>query len=114
GVILNRVASPRHLALITPGFERVGLKVFGALGHDARFELPERHFCLAQATESDDIDQRLDPLADAIASTVDLSAVRRAAAPAKPMAGGSSRRPPGQRIAVARGTAVALMYTAFS
>ena len=46
GVILNRIAGPRHLALITPGFERIGLKVFGALGHDARFELPERHLGL--------------------------------------------------------------------
>ena len=110
GVILNRVASPRHLALITPGFERVGLKVFGALGHDSRFELPERHLGLVQASETDDIDRRLDGLADAIAGAVDLAAVRRAAAPAKPMAGGSVRRPPGQRIAVARDRAFSFMY----
>ncbi|MBY0324721.1 MAG: cobyrinate a,c-diamide synthase [Reyranella sp.] len=110
GVILNRVASPRHLALITPGFERVRLKVFGALSHDARFELPERHLGLVQANETDDIDQRLDALADAIARAVDLSAVRRAAVAAKPMAGGSSRRPPGQRIAVARDRAFSFMY----
>ena len=83
GVILNRVASPRHLALITPGFERVGLKVFGALGHDVRFELPERHLGLVQADETDDIDRRLDAVADAIESAVELAAVRRAAAPAK-------------------------------
>lgn len=110
GVILNRVASPRHLALITPGFERVGLKVFGALGHDARFELPERHLGLVQANETDDIDQRLNALADAIASAVDLSAVRRAAVVAKSMAAGSSRRPPGQRIAVADDRAFSFMY----
>jgi cobyrinic acid a,c-diamide synthase len=110
GVILNRVASPRHLALITPGFERVRLKVFGALGHDTRFELPERHLGLVQADETDDIDRRLDALADAIASAVDLAAVRRAAAPAKPMTGGTSRRPPGQRIALARDRAFSFMY----
>ncbi len=110
GVILNRVAGPRHLALITPGFERVGLQVFGALGHDSRFELPERHLGLVQADETDDIDRRLEALADAIASAVDLSAVRRAATPAKPMAGTASRRPPGQRIAVARDRAFSFMY----
>ncbi len=110
GVILNRVAGPRHLALITPGFERVGLKVFGALGHDARFELPERHLGLVQAGEMADIDRRLDALADAIASAIDLSGVRHAVAPAKPMAGGASRRPPGQRIAVARDRAFSFMY----
>ena len=110
GVILNRVASPRHLAMITPAFERVGLKVFGALGHDARFELPERHLGLVQAEETDDIGRRLDALADAIGSAVDLAAVRRAAVPARAMAGGSSRRPPGQRIAVARDRAFSFMY----
>jgi cobyrinic acid a,c-diamide synthase len=110
GVILNRVASPRHLALIVPGFERVGLKVFGALGHDVRFELPERHLGLVQAGETDDIDRRLDALAEAITSAVDLAAVRRAAAPAKPMTGGPSRRPPGQRIALARDRAFSFMY----
>jgi cobyrinic acid a,c-diamide synthase len=110
GVILNRVASPRHLALITPGFERVGLKLFGALGHDPRFELPERHLGLVQADETDDIDRRLDALADAIASAVDLVSVRRAAAPAKLATGGPSRRPPGQRIALARDRAFSFMY----
>lgn len=110
GVILNRVASPRHLAMITPGFERIGLKVFGALGHDARFELPERHLGLVQAEETDDIGRRLDALADAIGSAVDLAAVRRTAVPARAMAGGPSRRPPGQRIAVARDRAFSFMY----
>ncbi len=110
GVILNRVAGPRHLALITPGFDRVGLKVFGVLGYDARFELPERHLGLVQADEAEDIDRRLDALADAIASAVDLSAVRRAATLAKATAGGASRRPPGQRIAVARDRAFSFMY----
>ena len=110
GVILNRVASPRHLALITPGFERVGLKVFGALGHDVRFELPERHLGLVQADETDDIDRRLDALADAIESAVELAAVRRAVAPANLATGSVSRRPPGQRIALARDRAFSFMY----
>jgi cobyrinic acid a,c-diamide synthase len=110
GVILNRVSSPRHLDLIAPGFARVRLKVFGALGHDGRFELPERHLGLVQADETDDIDQRLDALADAIASTVDLAAVRRAAVPAKLTGGGVLRRPPGQRVAVARDRAFSFMY----
>ena len=110
GVILNRVASPRHLALITPGFERVGLKVFGALGHDVRFELPERHLGLVQADETVDIDRRLDAVADAIESAVELAAVRRAAAPATLTTGSVSRRPPGQRIALARDRAFSFMY----
>jgi cobyrinic acid a,c-diamide synthase len=111
GVILNRVASPRHLALITPGFERVGLKVFGALGHDAGFELPERHLGLVQAGETADIDRRLDALADAIEKAVDLTALQKAALPAKLNAGTPPHpRPPGQRIALAQDRAFSFMY----
>ncbi len=73
GVILNRIAGPRHLALIAPAFERLGLPLFGALGRDARFELPERHLGLVQAGEMEDIGRRLDTLADAIEGAVDLS-----------------------------------------
>ena len=110
GVILNRIAGPRHLALITPGFERIGLKVFGALGHDARFELPERHLGLVQAGEMEDIGQRLDALADAIEAAIDLAAVRQAAMPARLAGSIVSRRPPGQRIALAQDRAFSFMY----
>jgi cobyrinic acid a,c-diamide synthase len=111
GVVLNRVAGARHLALITPGFDRIGLKVFGALGHDARFELPERHLGLVQAGETDDLGRRLDALADVIADAVDLDAVRAAAMPCRLAASGRSLlRPPGQRIALAQDQAFSFMY----
>jgi cobyrinic acid a,c-diamide synthase len=54
GVILNRVASPRHLALITPAFERIGIPVFGAILREDRVTLPERHLGLVQAGEIPD------------------------------------------------------------
>lgn len=111
GVVLNRVAGPRHLALITPGFERIGLKVFGAIGHDARFELPERHLGLVQAGETEDLGRRLDALADVIADAVDLDAVQRATKPSRLAVSGASRlRPPGQRIALAQDPAFSFMY----
>ena len=111
GVILNRVASPRHLALIMPGFERVGLQVFGALGQEARFELPERHLGLVQAGEMEDIDRRLDALADAIEKAVDVTAVQSAARPASLSADAARHlKPPGQRIALARDRAFSFMY----
>src|SRR5262249_10567689 len=59
GVILNRVASARHLALIEPAFRRAGIALFGALGDDARLALPERHLGLVQAGEMADIGRRL-------------------------------------------------------
>ena len=60
GVILNRVASPRHAALIAPGFARIGIPLFGAMTEDAHFTLPERHLGLVQASETADLDRRLD------------------------------------------------------
>ncbi|MBX9946507.1 MAG: cobyrinate a,c-diamide synthase, partial [Reyranella sp.] len=57
GVVLNRIASPRHLALIAPAFERVGLKLFGAIGRDDLLALPERHLGLVQAGETADLER---------------------------------------------------------
>ena len=112
GVVLNRVASPRHLALIAPAFERLGIGIFGAIANDVRLALPERHLGLVQAGETADLARRLDQLADTVEAAVDLDAVRQAARPATLLggAGGSGLRPPGQRIALARDRAFSFMY----
>jgi cobyrinic acid a,c-diamide synthase len=117
GVILNRVASARHLALIAPAFERIKLPVFGAILRDETIALPERHLGLVQARETANIDQHLDRLADVIEAAIDLDAIRRAARPAKILATASDERsntsklpPPGQRIALAQDRAFSFMY----
>ena len=43
GVILNRVASPRHERLTRLGMERAGVTVLGALPRRGDLKLPERH-----------------------------------------------------------------------
>ncbi|HEY4167604.1 MAG TPA: cobyrinate a,c-diamide synthase [Reyranella sp.] len=111
GVILNRVASARHLAMIERAFERAGIKLFGGLATDARFALPERHLGLVQAVETADIEPRLDAIADALEKALPIEAIRHAARPAKlgePAAEGL--HPPGQRIAVARDRAFSFLY----
>jgi cobyrinic acid a,c-diamide synthase len=111
GVILNRVASPRHLAMIRPAFDRVGLKLFGGVAADARFALPERHLGLVQAVETEDLQARLEAVADALEQSLDLDAIQHSARPAtlaEPAANGL--RPPGQRIAVARDRAFSFFY----
>jgi len=119
GVILNRVASARHLALIAPAFERIKLPLFGAVLRDEGIALPERHLGLVQAREIVAIDQHLDRLADIIDSTIDLDAIRRAARPAKVLSATDDARsnesklhlpPPGQRIALAQDRAFSFMY----
>jgi cobyrinic acid a,c-diamide synthase len=113
GVILNRVSSARHLALIAPAFERIGLKLFGTLGNDEELALPERHLGLVQAGETADIDRRLDRFADAIENSIDLDAIRQAARPALPRPSANAvlgLRPPGQRIALAQDDAFSFIY----
>src|SRR3984957_17609572 len=83
GVILNRVASARHLALIAPAFERIKLPVFGAILRDDAVALPERHLGLVQAREIADIDRHLERLADIIDAAIDVDTVKRSARPAK-------------------------------
>lgn len=113
GVILNRVSSARHLALIAPAFERIGLKLFGAIANDADLTLPERHLGLVQAGETADIERRLDGLAAALEKSVDLEAIRHAARPATLRPSTAIDRglpPPGQRIALAQDQAFSFMY----
>jgi cobyrinic acid a,c-diamide synthase len=113
GVILNRVASERHLSLIAPAFAQSGIRLFGALSNDPRLTLPERHLGLVQAEETADIDRRLDRLADVLQGSVDLDAIVKAARLAKTgtaTAGSAFIDPPGQRVAVARDAAFTFMY----
>ena len=119
GVILNRVASPRHLALIAPAFERINLPVFGAVLRDETIALPERHLGLVQAREIATIDQHLDRLADVIDAAIDVDAIRRSARPTRTLPAIDNARlneskhhlpPPGQRIALAQDRAFSFMY----
>jgi cobyrinic acid a,c-diamide synthase len=113
GVILNRVASARHLALIAPAFERIKLPVFGAILRDERIALPERHLGLVQAGEIATIDQHLDRLAAVVDAAVDVDAIRRSAKSAKTSPATSDAHhlpPPGQRIALAQDRAFSFMY----
>ncbi len=113
GVILNRIASARHLALIAPALERIGLTLFGGIANDADLTLPERHLGLVQAGETDDIERRVDGFADAIEKSVDLDAILRATKPATLRSSAAvdrGLRPPGQRIALAKDEAFSFMY----
>ena len=95
GVILNRVASPRHEAMLRAGLAEAGLPVFGAIPRDAGLALPARHLGLVQAGEHTALPAYLAHAAGVIARTCDLDAIRAAALPFA--ATGTPRRlpPPG-------------------
>lgn len=111
GVMVNKVASPRHRAMIEAGFAQVALPVLGMIPVDARLALPSRHLGLVQASETADADARIDAMADVIAAHVDLASLAAAARPAPGATGAFvAMPPPAQRIALARDDAFTFFY----
>jgi len=111
GVILNRVASPRHERLVRRGMEAVGIPVLGALPRRGDLTLPERHLGLVQAAEHPDLDRAIADYAAFLRAHTDLAAIRRAAAGIiQPGAHASLPAPPAQRIALARDAAFSFTY----
>ncbi len=112
GVVLNKVASERHRRLVEDGMARIGLPVLGALMRNTDLALPERHLGLVQAGETEELDARLERLADAVAGAVDIDRLVGLARPTRLDAGGhaTSLPPPGQRIALASDQAFSFVY----
>lgn len=110
GVILNRVASPRHERLARLGMEAVGLPVLGALPRRGDLVLPERHLGLVQAVEHPDLEAAIAAYAAFLRDHVDVGAIRAAAAGTGPRRGGTLPRPPAQRIALAQDAAFSFTY----
>ena len=111
GVVLNRVASPRHETLVRAGMEAVGIKVLGALPRRVEIEMPERHLGLVQAGEQENLPDLLAQAAEFVAAHIDIPALRAAARgtlqnPPAP----AQITPPGQRIALAQDNAFAFVY----
>jgi cobyrinic acid a,c-diamide synthase len=116
GVVLNRVGSARHQALVADAMVSAGMPVLGAVKRDAGLATPERHLGLVQASEHADLAEKLDRLADMAEHELDLDAIVAAAAPLKlsreAMAESLpvSLPPPGQRIALATDHAFSFIY----
>jgi len=112
GVILNKVASDRHAALVRDGFAGCGIPVFGAIRRDNNLTMPERHLGLVQAQEDSELAARLAALADLVERDVDLAALETAARPTRRLADAVAPRitPPGQRIALACDVAFSFVY----
>ena len=117
GVVLNRVGSARHRALVEGAIARRGIKVLGAIPRDDALALPERHLGLVQAREHADLAARLARLADAVERHCDVAAIIDAAqtwmpgtSPGMTDADAALIAPPGQRIALASDAAFTFMY----
>jgi cobyrinic acid a,c-diamide synthase len=111
GVILNRVASPRHERYVRQGMEDAGLRVFGSLPRRGDLALPERHLGLIQAVEHPDLETAISDYASFVSEHLDLDAIEEAAAQTYvPDAHTQLIDPPAQRIALAQDEAFSFTY----
>ncbi len=110
GVILNRIASPRHEALVRAGMNEAGLTVLGALPKRAAIAMPERHLGLVQAQEQPALQALIAEAAQLMRDGVDLDALVAAAASTATPAAPPRITPPGQRIALAWDAAFSFVY----
>lgn len=115
GVILNRVGSEHHEALLRDAIEPLGVPVVGAVRRSERFTAPERHLGLVPAPErAAEARRALRALADAVAEQVELEHLVRLAGAAPPLPVDPWTPPvvdgPSVRIAVAAGPAFSFHY----
>lgn len=111
GVIANRVASEGHGKMLEASVSD-GAQWLGQLPRAEGISLPERHLGLFQASDIDDLEQRLEAAADLIAADTRLQALP----PLVAFDEAIKDRPPtllsGQRIGVARDAAFSFVYRA--
>ncbi len=113
GAVVNRVGSERHRRLVTQAIETLGIPVVGAMPHEAKVALPERHLGLVQAGETEALDRRLDQIADFVEAHSDCERIASLAGDlcfAAPALDDAALRAPGQRIALARDDAFSFIY----
>lgn len=108
GVILNRVASPRHEAMLS---DALGDRLLGCLRHDDSLVLPSRHLGLVQAAENQQLEGFISRAASAVARETVLDRILGLAAQTSGESAIRESLPPfGQSIAVARDPGFAFAY----
>jgi len=108
GVILNRVGSPRHEAMLRRALETIGMPVFGAIPRHDQIALPSRHLGLVQASEYQDLDITLERMAHLVRRHIDLTELQGHAAPLSTPLKAPRAQP--RTMAVARDAAFSFIY----
>ena len=119
GVILNKVASPRHEALLRKGFAEIGMDVLGVLPRNNVVGLPGRHLGLVQAAELPALQAQLNQLGSMVNEHCDVDALLRIATESvndqqqrkqTNALFSSHETPPGQHVAIAKDEAFSFIY----
>ena len=111
GVILNRVGSKRHEAMLRNALDKIGVRVFGAIHRNECMVLPERHLGLVQAGEIDRLETLIEEAAAFVSKQVDLEAIEQSFSQSCETGQNTNLVSPlGQSIAVAKDEAFAFTY----
>jgi cobyrinic acid a,c-diamide synthase len=111
GVILNKVGSPRHEAMLRRALDPVGIPILGAVYRDANLETPSRHLGLVQANEREDLESFLDYTANIVDSSLNIDLIISHFEPLpKNPEKSAILPPPAQSIAIASDPAFAFAY----
>ena len=115
GVILNKVAGPRHEAKLIESIEHhTDFRVLGAVRRFDGARIVEAHLGLVPANEDERAEEKIERLADLVAGQVDLDALLAATqAPARPAATAGPAATDigrGLRIGIARDAAFGFYY----
>lgn len=113
GVILNKVGSARHEAMLRDALVETGLPVLGVLRSNAALVLPKRHLGLVQADEHAGLEAFIESAAEAVETGCDMAALLAIAAASSvgTAAANSQSIPPlARHIAIARDIAFAFSY----
>lgn len=111
GIILNKIGSSRHEAMLREALGELGMPVFGAIPRTENLVIPERHLGLVQAKENNEIDWFIEKVADVVEASVDLNSLLDCfRSGLKTDAGFKHLSKPGGKIAVAEDEAFSFCY----
>ena len=115
GVILNQLGGSRHEAKLRAVIQHyTGVPVLGAVQHDERMTIVERHLGLVPSNEAQGARSRIDEIAARIAAQVDLDQLLAISRQAPPLQGGepaaAAAGGPSVRIGIARDAAFGFYY----
>ena len=97
GVILNQLGGARHESKLRAVIEHyTDVKVLGAIGHDPRLAIAERHLGLMPNHELDDAEQRVRAMGEMVAAQVDLPQVLKLAGNTSPLLAPARSEPPAE------------------
>lgn len=113
GVILNRLGSDTHRAMIEEAMARLDMPVYGAVRRDEKLTLPERHLGLLPTEENARDRETVAAIGQAVGTQVDLAGIEALAKTAPDIPRGEERQRPTEvraRIAVAKDEAFSFYY----